>query len=99
MAKAFRIYYSEGQKSAKNKNDYIVDHSIIMYLIDPEGQFQDHYGQNRRPREIVNAIRGRILNWELNKMKEQSWLETFRRNYWKEKNEGKEVKTTDKAVA
>jgi len=52
--KAFRIYFSSGQPD--QDNDYIVDHSVVMYLLDPNGQFVAYYGQDRKVRDIVNDI-------------------------------------------
>jgi len=36
-----RVYFN---KTTDNAKDYLVDHSIIHYLIDPEGEFVTFYG-------------------------------------------------------
>uniref|UniRef100_A0A1I7TZ01 Thioredoxin domain-containing protein n=1 Tax=Caenorhabditis tropicalis TaxID=1561998 RepID=A0A1I7TZ01_9PELO len=33
VAKTFRVYHSQGPRTSKQEDDYIVDHTVIMYLI------------------------------------------------------------------
>lgn len=37
-----RVYF---HKTGDSDTDYLVDHSIIMYLIDPAGDFVTFYGE------------------------------------------------------
>ncbi|KAK6738791.1 hypothetical protein RB195_020724 [Necator americanus] len=63
VAKTFRVYFSQGPRTGKDKDDYIVDHTVITYLIDPDGHFHDYYGQNRTAEEIANIIEVKVLKY------------------------------------
>jgi len=65
VSKTFRVYYSSGPRD--DFNDYIVDHTIIIYLMDPNGEFVDYFGQNRSVPEIIDAIRLHQMKFERSK--------------------------------
>ena len=54
-AKQYRVYYHKtGDEDATD--DYLVDHSIIMYLVDKKGEFVTFYGKNYEAKEMASAI-------------------------------------------
>jgi len=52
--RAYRVYYSAGPRD--KDNDYIVDHTIISYLIDPKGELVDYFGQTKDAEEIEKTV-------------------------------------------
>ncbi|KAH8917358.1 h-sco1 [Atractiella rhizophila] len=61
--KGYRVYFSS-PPTAKPGDDYLVDHSIFFYLMDPEGKFVEAFGRSEgreRTRERVGKF---IKEWE-----------------------------------
>ena len=59
-ARAFRVYH---HKTEETEGDYLVDHSIIMYLLDPAGDFVAFYGKNVDAEGLSNAVSGHVKAW------------------------------------
>ena len=60
-AKQYRVYYT---KTNDSEEDYLVDHSIIMYLVDPRGDFVTFYGKNFTAEDMAKSIAEHIARWQ-----------------------------------
>ncbi|KAI8048057.1 SCO1/SenC-domain-containing protein [Gilbertella persicaria] len=56
VAKLFRVYVSSPPDISEG-DDYLVDHSIFFYLMDPEGNFLDCYGQNSEASAVTQSFK------------------------------------------
>ena len=43
-----------------------MDHTTIMYLVNPEGDFVDYYGKDKTAEEITASITNYILKYQGN---------------------------------
>ena len=54
MAKKYRVYVSKADET--EDGDYLVDHSIVVYLHDETGDLADCFTQSMRPKDVVEKI-------------------------------------------
>ncbi|KAK3003799.1 hypothetical protein RJ639_018011 [Escallonia herrerae] len=52
-ARAYRVYY---MKTEEEGSDYLVDHSIVMYLMDPRMEFVKFFGKNNDVDSLVDGV-------------------------------------------
>lgn len=51
------MYSASDRKTDKSSDaDYVVDHSIFMYLMDDKGQFVEFYAVDKEPDQIIHSI-------------------------------------------
>ncbi|KAI8961825.1 SCO1 protein [Daldinia sp. FL1419] len=62
MCKAYRVYFST-PRDVKPGQDYLVDHSIYFYLMDPEGDFVEALGRQHSPDQAAKVILEHIKDW------------------------------------
>ena len=61
--KSYRVYFST-PPDAKPTDDYLVDHSIFFYLMDPEGQFLDAFGRTFSADEVTEKVDQYMKEWK-----------------------------------
>ena len=55
--RAYRVYFSKVDEHADNNEDYLVDHSIVMYFLSPSGEFLDFFTQKMIISDIIDKIK------------------------------------------
>lgn len=63
-ARQYRVYFAVSDEESMSDNDYLVDHSIIMYLMDPEGKFSDYTTKEFQWFESYSKLLRRMMDYE-----------------------------------
>ncbi|KAL3681909.1 hypothetical protein R1sor_024865 [Riccia sorocarpa] len=61
VAREYRVYY---MKTEEEGSDYLVDHSIIMYLMDPNMDFVKFFGKNYNADGLTDGVIEEIKKYE-----------------------------------
>ncbi|KAI8378049.1 SCO1/SenC-domain-containing protein [Radiomyces spectabilis] len=62
VARAFRVYVRVPPDASKD-DDYLVDHSIFFYLMDPQGRFVDCYSRDTTPEEVFESFKQYVKDY------------------------------------
>ena len=62
VCKAYRVYFST-PPDVQPGQDYLVDHSIYFYLMDPDGDFVEAIGRNFPVEAASKVINDHIKDW------------------------------------
>jgi protein SCO1/2 len=63
ICKKYRVYFSTPE-NVKQGQDYLVDHSIYFYLMDPEGDFVEAIGRQHSPETAARIILDHVGDWK-----------------------------------
>lgn len=63
VCKKYRVYFSTPE-GVKQGQDYLVDHSIYFYLMDPEGDFVEAIGRQHSPEAAASIIGAHVKDWK-----------------------------------
>ncbi|KAE8443098.1 hypothetical protein EG329_002342 [Mollisiaceae sp. DMI_Dod_QoI] len=63
VCKKYRVYFSTPE-NVKKGQDYLVDHSIYFYLMDPEGDFVEAIGRQYSPEQASMVILEHVGDWK-----------------------------------
>lgn len=62
--KSYRIYYSLPDDEGEQSGDYLIDHSIAIFLFDPQGRFVDFFGSRYDHNEISAKVVDYMAKYE-----------------------------------
>lgn len=57
VAKAYKVYFQKVEEEGADEDEYLVNHSSIIYLMDPNGEFAAHFSHGTTSDEMAAEIR------------------------------------------
>jgi cytochrome oxidase Cu insertion factor (SCO1/SenC/PrrC family) len=62
VAKSYRVYYAKatGTSAPSDPAAYIMDHSAVVYLMGPNGDYVDHFGPDVTAQAMAEHLRNRL---------------------------------------
>ena len=63
VCKQYRVYFSTPPELKPGEEDYLVDHSIYFYVMDPEGDFVECIGRQDTPESAAGIVIQHIKDW------------------------------------
>ncbi|RMZ82118.1 hypothetical protein DV737_g2237, partial [Chaetothyriales sp. CBS 132003] len=67
VCKQYRVYFSTPPELKPGEEDYLVDHSIYFYVMDPEGDFVECIGRQDTPESASAIVLDHISDWKRDK--------------------------------
>lgn len=60
MCRHFHVLSAKANEHEDDEEDYLVDHSIVLYLMSPDNSFIEFYTQRMLVNEIVDRISAQL---------------------------------------
>jgi protein SCO1 len=64
VCKVYRVYFSTPPELKPGEEDYLVDHSIYFYVMDPEGDFVECIGRQDTPESAAGIVLEHVKDWK-----------------------------------
>jgi len=56
-ARAYRVYYGRSKSGGNDTSDYLMDHSSIVFLLDPKGAYVTHFTHATPPEKMAEMLK------------------------------------------
>ena len=57
VARAYRVFYGRAREGNEETTDYLMDHSSIVFLMDPDGEYVTHFTHATPPDKMAERLK------------------------------------------